>query len=771
MLPSTVVDVERFNAAAGRDLDRLFDAQWYLAQYPEVAAAGIDPLVDYLTAGAYQGRDPNPLFNTRWYLSEYPEVASAGINPLVDYICFGADRGCDPNPLFDTDWYLARYPDVAASGMNPLADYLYSGAGRGRDPHPLFHGDWYVRNNPDLLQTGMNPLAHYLHRGAAQGCDPNPLFDTSWYLAVNPTLDRATNPLHHYILTALQGVSDPHPLFWNNWYLARYDDVRSAGVNPLIDFLQSGATCPRDPNPLFDSAWYVLQYPDVAASGTNPLVDYLETGAAQGRNPNAFFDGDWYLDRYPDVRLANLNPLDHYLNSGGREGRDPSHKFKTSVYLRQLSADEKAECTNPLAHFLSVGRSRDLRINEFFDPHVHGAAYAAFAAAASDKRPIVLMISHNLGGGTEKHIADLHALYRHDVNILMLRADIAKCVNLHFLDNPSDTMLHFDLNDQWDCLLRTLRQCAIGRIHIHHIMNSETYVYQVLEEIGVPFDVTLHDYYLLAPQPFLIGPDEKFVGEDLYAHEKKLIEASLAGNRPKSLHEWHSQHERLLTRADRIIAPSKDMLQRMKRYFPQIDGVVAAHPSADDGVRAVKTLFRPGQPLRVAMLGAVYGHKGLKVLHACVDRLLRSPGPLEFIVIGCVDSRWDRHLRAAGVTITGEYVTRELPLIVEELNPHLIWFPTQCPESFSYTLSEAVQLGLPIAAGDLGAIGERARGRPWSWVLPWNTNPEAWIRFFYKIREQNFRTGTPPKTSRSYTTQTDLFYKRDYLSWARLASP
>jgi hypothetical protein len=72
---------------------RYFDRAWYLAAYPDVAAAGADPFRHYLRRGAAEGRDPGPLFSTRWYLAMHPDVAAAGINPLVHYVRWGAAEG------------------------------------------------------------------------------------------------------------------------------------------------------------------------------------------------------------------------------------------------------------------------------------------------------------------------------------------------------------------------------------------------------------------------------------------------------------------------------------------------------------------------------------------------------------------------------------------------------------------------------------------------------------------------------------------------------
>jgi len=45
----------------------LFDADYYCARYPDVAASGLDPVDHYLRIGAAKGYDPNPLFDTGYY--------------------------------------------------------------------------------------------------------------------------------------------------------------------------------------------------------------------------------------------------------------------------------------------------------------------------------------------------------------------------------------------------------------------------------------------------------------------------------------------------------------------------------------------------------------------------------------------------------------------------------------------------------------------------------------------------------------------------------
>ncbi len=67
----------------------LFDREFYLTRYPDIASTTIDPLYHYLVFGANEGRDPNANFNTFFYLHHHSDVVSSGLNPLVHYALIG----------------------------------------------------------------------------------------------------------------------------------------------------------------------------------------------------------------------------------------------------------------------------------------------------------------------------------------------------------------------------------------------------------------------------------------------------------------------------------------------------------------------------------------------------------------------------------------------------------------------------------------------------------------------------------------------------------
>lgn len=118
----------------------LFDANFYLQQNPDVANAmgnnpGLEAWNHFSRYGVREGRDPNSLFDTDWYLSTYKDVAGSGMDALTHFVLYGWKEGRDPSRWFDTSRYLSENPDVTATGMNPLTHYLLYGYREGRPLH------------------------------------------------------------------------------------------------------------------------------------------------------------------------------------------------------------------------------------------------------------------------------------------------------------------------------------------------------------------------------------------------------------------------------------------------------------------------------------------------------------------------------------------------------------------------------------------------------------------------------------------------------------
>ncbi|MBL3576171.1 hypothetical protein JMK10_21030 [Rhodovulum sulfidophilum] len=181
------------------------DTDFYLKTYPDVAQAGVDPVVHYCLWGWQEGRDPAPDFSTLFYLKTHGDVAAAEVNPFWHFLVAGEKEGREIRPAgheaaadlqdseptvetfseeeqpvgdmedlrdaFDGEFYLARYPDVRVIGIDPLVHYWTIGWQEGRDPAFDFSTRHYIETNPDIAARVhlMNPFWHYVMAGRAEG--------------------------------------------------------------------------------------------------------------------------------------------------------------------------------------------------------------------------------------------------------------------------------------------------------------------------------------------------------------------------------------------------------------------------------------------------------------------------------------------------------------------------------------------------------------------------------------------------------------------------
>ena len=66
-----------------------FDAEFYLAQNPDVAAMDVDPLLHFMTVGWIERRDPSPDFSLSYYLRHNRDIRRQRMNPYLHYLNHG----------------------------------------------------------------------------------------------------------------------------------------------------------------------------------------------------------------------------------------------------------------------------------------------------------------------------------------------------------------------------------------------------------------------------------------------------------------------------------------------------------------------------------------------------------------------------------------------------------------------------------------------------------------------------------------------------------
>lgn len=219
----------------------------------------------------------------------------------------------------------------------------------------------------------------------------------------------------------------------------------------------------------------------------------------------------------------------------------------------------------------------------------------------------------------------------------------------------------------------------------------------------------------------------------------------------------------------RIIAPSHAAAEIYRGYYPHLGIRQAFHPDWHRGAPYPPVVARsrsPGEPLRVVVLGALSLIKGATVLEDTAMLAARRGLSMEFTLVGYAY----RALNSV-VTTTGAYSDERLPELVARYKPHLIWFPCSWPETYSYTLSYALEAGVPVLCPDIGAFPERLRNRPKSWLASWKNTPVQWLEM---LEEVGASFAEEPETLEwPDQPRSEFCYAREYIDaqWAPAARP
>jgi len=355
----------------------------------------------------------------------------------------------------------------------------------------------------------------------------------------------------------------------------------------------------------------------------------------------------------------------------------------------------------------------DLRDN---DPAQAFARRVDIVRLAQSPRSVLVFVSHPWGGGIRRYMNDLAALVADRAEVLYLEPAVDDVVKLHWPRAGEGFAAYFRFPEEMPLLAELLKTIGVARLHFHHVHRLPRAILELPAAVGVPFDCTLHDYFSICPQYHLVTEDGRYCGEP-----DAMGCAACLTRRPGQwgldINAWRGTFARFLRGADRLIAPSNDVANRIRKYFPELEVKVWPHP---DGVPDVKPRIA-----RVVVLGNLSPGKGLNVVAACAEDAQKRALPLTFRVLGSTTEPVPQ-FPSVPLSIVGQYDDARLTQLLAAERPDVILFAAQVPETYAYTMTVALESGLPIVASALGAFPERLAGHPRAVTVPWNAHAPEW---------------------------------------------
>lgn len=348
---------------------------------------------------------------------------------------------------------------------------------------------------------------------------------------------------------------------------------------------------------------------------------------------------------------------------------------------------------------------------------------------AEGRKPAsILLATHDSGGGVERVVQS---------RIAEITAGGGRAVILRPVPDPNSDggfmpgicrisdggadqhhpNLIFRLPQDLPILIRLLRPDRPAMVEIHHRLGLPPEITEIATRLGIPTEFRLHDYASLCPRITLLGPDRRYCGEpvDVETCEACVADAGSRTGEQISVRALRERSAQELAKARRIVVPSADMANRLRRHFPQ------AHPDVAPLEHDAAVSPPPPPPAtrsrRIAVIGAIGIEKGFDVLLACARDAAARALPLEFVLVG--HSTDDHRLIDTGrVFVTGRYTEPEAESLLRAQSAHLAFLPSIWPETWGFTLGLAWRAGLHAAVFDIGAMAARIRATGHGIVLP-----------------------------------------------------
>lgn len=336
-----------------------------------------------------------------------------------------------------------------------------------------------------------------------------------------------------------------------------------------------------------------------------------------------------------------------------------------------------------------------------------------------------LVVCHNGGGGTVSYMKNK---YSGQQNILILRNTITADKDyLYSLENPEKGIKVYIQPHQVQELNHNIE--AIHVIAVESYM-SLYFILNWFSSLRVPLEYDLHDYHCVWYETHFIHNGKFLTKEDL---QKSLLRY---GKTVISFSQWHQIWESFFPYVNKINAFSNSSKEIFKEYYPQFADKVVVTPHALDYINCGKLKKIPST-FNIGIFGLIYGaDKGCDVVHSFLE--FSQNKDYQIYING--DLNEECKVEAENIHYMGRYKVSELDKIIMEQGISAVLFPSICPETFSYTVSELIHVGVPLAGFNLGAQAEKIKEYKYGEIIKENSNEEI-----FKALKKAYQKGQKEK--------------------------
>lgn len=391
----------------------LFDADFYLSEYPDVKFSNYDPIKHYLELGAFEYCNPNNQFNSKEYLNKH-QIDLNLINPLVHYILYGFSEIDLNNNLIDSlaEKYFVSIIMVIGEGddVSNSINSVFNQSFKNFELLIASDNDFNLNN----FIKYRDDYSHIIEKISHYFIEENNISNIR-----NKLLAKSKGNVIAYI--------DSNGSWSNNFleemlsFFEKHDDVNCAYSNvKVINYLNNAQYILKnkfDRNLLLEHNFIeltsfihfrelyemfsgfdeellelydwdlIIRFTDNNFPGhiektlVNLYVDSEDNFYSDDEKTLIFnkfwvekyeseynyikddFDQGYYLEEYEDVLKSNLHPMFHFLYKGYKENKNPNMNFNMGDYKEKYKEIFSKNDINPFIHYISQKNNECIQSN------------------------------------------------------------------------------------------------------------------------------------------------------------------------------------------------------------------------------------------------------------------------------------------------------------------------------------------------------------------------------------------------------------------------
>ncbi len=251
-------------------------------------------------------------------------------------------------------------------------------------------------------------------------------------------------------------------------------------------------------------------------------------------------------------------------------------------------------------------------------------------------------------------------------------------------------------------------------VHFHLTVGLGVDFYESFLNGGIPYIVSLHDYYLICPRITMMdangkncgGPETKkcqrcighFDQVDLLYRVARRTNIPLPRMASSKVTRRNDRIHAFLRGSRRILPVSGKVAEIFSTVFPDLDYTVS-HIGSSSAL-AQRPLKTASSKTRLTFMGVLSEHKGAEILITLAEQTIRED--VEFHFYGRADSKWEKRAREVGVHIHGPFTPADLPSIMASTDVGLvlpIW-----EDNGPQVAMEFVNYGVPVIGTKMGGV-------------------------------------------------------------------